>query len=38
MNDTITVDIEDSTHSAGPLTLQYFAGVVKFRNLQIQPL
>ncbi len=38
LNGMVTVDVEDSTHAEGPLTLQYFAGVVKFRNLQIQPL
>lgn len=38
MNGMVTVDIEDSTHAEGPITLQYFAGVVKFRNLQLQPL
>ncbi|MDA1184003.1 MAG: DUF1080 domain-containing protein [Acidobacteria bacterium] len=38
LNGTVTADIEDSTHAEGPITLQYFAGVVKFRNLQIQTL
>lgn len=38
LNGMVTVDIEDSMHAEGPLTLQYFAGVVKFRNLQLQPL
>jgi hypothetical protein len=38
MNGMVTADIEDTTHTEGPLTLQYFAGVVKFRNLQLQPL
>jgi hypothetical protein len=38
LNGMVTVDVEDSTHSEGPITLQYFAGVVKFRNLQLQPL
>ena len=38
LNGMVTVDVEDSTHAEGPLTLQYFAGVVKFRNLQIQSL
>ena len=38
LNGTVTVDIEDSTHSEGPLTLQYGSGIVRFRNVQIQPL
>jgi len=38
LNGTVTVDIEDSTYSEGPFSLQYGAGVVKFRNVQIQPL
>ena len=38
LNGTVTVDIEDSTYSEGPLTLQYGSGIVKFRNVQIQPL
>ena len=38
LNGTVTVDIEDSTYAEGPFTLQYGAGVVKFRNVQIPPL
>ena len=38
LNGTVTVDIEDSTYSEGPLTLQYGSGIVKFRNVRIQPL
>ena len=38
LNGTVTVDIEDSTYAEGPFTLQYGSGVVKFRNVQIQPL
>jgi hypothetical protein len=38
LNGTVTVDMEDSTYAEGPLTLQYGSGVVKFRNVQIQPL
>lgn len=38
LNGTVTADLEDSTHSEGPLTLQYFAGAVKFRNVQLTPL
>ena len=38
LNGAVTVDIEDSTHAEGPVTLQYFAGVVKFRNLRIETL
>ena len=38
LNGTVTVDIEDSTYSEGPFTLQYGSGVVKFRNVQIRRL
>ena len=38
LNGTVTVDIEDSTYSEGRFTLQYGGGVVKFRNVRIQPL
>jgi len=38
LNGTVTVDIEDSTYSEGPFTLQYGSGDVKFRNVQIQTL
>ena len=42
LNDTVTVDIEDSTYAEGPFALQYGAGVgpgaVRFRNVEIMPL
>ncbi len=38
LNGTVTVDIEDDTYAAGPFSLQYGSGVVKFRNVQILPL
>ena len=38
MNGTKTVDVQNSAHSRGPIALQYGAGVVKFRLLQIKPL
>jgi len=38
LNGTVVVDIEDSTYTEGPLTLQYGSGTVRFRNVQIQPL
>ena len=38
LNGTVTVDIEDDTYSEGPFALQYGAGIVKFRNIQIQRL
>jgi hypothetical protein len=38
MNGIVTIDIEDSSFSEGPFALQYGSGVVKFRNVQIQPL
>ena len=33
-----TVDFNDSTYTSGPISLQYGAGVVKFRNVEIQRL
>ena len=38
LNGILTVDIEDSTYSEGPIGLQYGAGIVKFRNVQIRTL
>ena len=38
LNGIQTVDVEDSTHASGPIGLQYGAGVVKFRNVQIREL
>ncbi len=38
LNGTVTVDIEDRKFSGGPFALQYAAGTVKFRNVQIRPL
>jgi hypothetical protein len=43
MNGTVTVDVRDETHRAGPIALQYGAGidgagVVRFRNVQLIPL
>jgi hypothetical protein len=37
LNGTRTVDVQDSKHAAGPFALQYGAGVVKFRKVQIKP-
>jgi hypothetical protein len=33
-----TVDVQDSKHASGPISLQYGKGVVKFRKVQIKPL
>ena len=33
-----TVDVQDSKHAGGPFALQYAAGVIKFRKVQIKPL
>jgi len=30
------VDVQDTTHARGPIALQYGAGTVKFRNVQIR--
>jgi hypothetical protein len=36
LNGRRTVDIRDSTHPSGPITLQYGTGVVKFRMVEIR--
>ena len=33
-----TVDVQDAKHARGPIGLQYGAGIVKFRNVQIRAL
>jgi hypothetical protein len=38
LNGTTTVDTQDSTCASGPIALQYGAGVVKFRKVEIKPL
>jgi hypothetical protein len=38
LNGTKTVDIQHSGHARGPFALQYGAGTVKFRNVQIRTL
>ncbi len=38
LNGEVTADVHDSLHPAGPFTLQYAAGVVKFRRVDIRPL
>jgi hypothetical protein len=38
LNGTTTVDTHDGTYKSGPLSLQYGAGVIKFRNVQLQKL
>lgn len=38
LNGVTTIDTHDSTYASGPLSLQYGAGTVKFRNVQIQKL
>jgi hypothetical protein len=43
MNGSVTVDVRDDKHMAGPIALQYGAGVggegvVRFRNVQLIPL
>lgn len=38
LNGRRTVDIIDDTYSSGPVTLQYGAGVVRFRSVEIRPL
>ncbi len=38
LNGTQTVDVQDTQFAAGPIALQYGAGVVKFRNVRVRPL
>lgn len=33
-----TIDFHDSTHTSGPISLQYAAGVIKFRNVEVKTL
>ena len=37
LNGTRLVDVEDTQYAAGPIALQYGAGIVKFRNVRIKP-
>jgi Domain of Unknown Function (DUF1080) len=38
LNGTKTVDVSDSKYASGPFALQYAAGVVKFRKVEIKKL
>ena len=38
LNGVRTADVQDSKLPSGPIALQYHAGVVKFRKVQIKPL
>ncbi|MGH6919916.1 MAG: 3-keto-disaccharide hydrolase [Geminicoccaceae bacterium] len=38
LNGELTVDFEDETLVSGPIALQYAAGSIKFRNVQIRKL
>lgn len=38
LNGSTTVVVEDDTYSNGPISLQYGAGLVKFRNVEIREL
>ena len=38
LNGTQTVDITDDQFTSGPIALQYGAGTVRFRNVQIRSL
>jgi hypothetical protein len=38
LNGVQTVDLHDSTYASGPISLQYGAGTVKFRNVRIESL
>ena len=38
LNGVKTVDVHDATYASGPISLQYGAGEVRFRNVQLQKL
>jgi hypothetical protein len=38
LNGVKTAEVDDSQHASGPIALQYGAGVVKFRKVEIRPL
>ena len=38
LNGVRTVDVRDAKHARGPIALQYAAGTVKFRKVEIRPL
>jgi len=38
LNGMKTADVQDMKHARGPFALQYGAGVVKFRRVQVRPL
>jgi hypothetical protein len=38
LNGTVTASIQDGSYGRGPIALQYIAGVVKFRRVDIRPL
>ena len=38
LNGTETVNAEDKKFARGPIALQYMAGTVRFRNVQIRPI
>jgi 3-keto-disaccharide hydrolase len=35
LNGTVTVDVEDASHAAGPIALQYAKGTIRFRNVKL---
>lgn len=38
LNGQKTVDVKNGAHAAGPMTLQYGSGTIKFRKVAIKPL
>jgi len=38
LNDVVTVDIEDAKLASGPIALQYAAGSIRFRNVEVGKL
>ncbi len=38
LNGTVTAEIEDDSHPYGPFALQNNGGLIRFRNVQLQPL
>ena len=38
LNGRDLIDVEDSQYSSGPIALQYGSGIVRFRNVRVNPL
>ena len=38
LNGTLVADLEDESYASGPIALQNNGGLIRFRNVQVQPL